>query len=337
MANVTTTDTLKELLAERILILDGAMGTMVQRRKLTEADFRGERFKNHPKDLKGNNDLLVLTRPDVISDIHHEYLDAGADIIETNTFSSNSVAQSDYGLESVVYELNVAGARLARHAADEWTRRTPDRPRLVAGSMGPTNRILSISPDVNNPAYRNITFDQLREAFKEQARGLIDGGCDLLLLETIVDTLNAKAGIVAIEEVFEEKGVRLPLMISVTITDRSGRTLSGQTIDAFWISIAHARPFTVGVNCALGARDMRPYVEELARHADCYISCYPNAGLPNAFGEYDELPGDTAGALREFADGTLVNIVGGCCGTTPDHIRAIAAAVNGLPPRVTPM
>ena len=324
--------TLTELLERRILILDGAMGTMVQRRRLTEEDFRGARFAQHARDLRGNNDVLVLTRPDVISEIHHEYLEAGADIIETSTFSSNRVAQSDYGLESIVYELNVEGARLARAAADEWTNRTPDRPRFVAGSMGPTNRILSISPDVNNPAFRNVTFDELREAFKEQARGLIDGGCDLLLLETIVDTLNAKAGIVAIEEVFEERGVRLPLMISVTITDRSGRTLSGQTIDAFWVSIAHARPFSVGVNCALGARDMRQYVAELARIADCYVTCYPNAGLPNAFGEYDEQPADTASALREFASSGFVNIVGGCCGTTPDHIRSIADAVDGVPP-----
>jgi 5-methyltetrahydrofolate--homocysteine methyltransferase len=325
--------TLTELLARRILILDGAMGTMVQRRRLTEEDFRGARFARHGRDLRGNNDVLVLTRPDVISAIHHQYLEAGADIIETSTFSSNRIAQSDYGLESIVYELNVEGARLARTAADEWTRRTPDRPRFVAGSMGPTNRILSISPDVNNPAFRNVTFDELREAFREQARGLIDGGCDILLLETIVDTLNAKAAVVAIEEVFEEKGVRLPLSISVTVTDRSGRTLSGQTIDAFWVSIAHAKPFSVGVNCALGARDMRQYVAELARIANCYITCYPNAGLPNAFGEYDEQPADTASALREFASSGLVNIVGGCCGTTPDHIREIAGAVEGLSPR----
>ncbi len=328
------TRTLHDLLAHRILILDGAMGTMIQRHTLTEADFRGARFANHSHDLRGDNDILVLTRPEVIAGIHREYLAAGADIIETNSFNSNAIAQADYGLERLVYELNFECARLARAAADEYTALTPDQPRFVAGSMGPTNRILSISPDVNNPAFRNITFDELRDAFKEQVRGLIDGGCDLLLLETIVDTLNAKAGIVAIEEVFEEKGVRLPLMISVTITDRSGRTLSGQTIDAFWVSIAHAKPFSVGVNCALGARDMRPYVEDLARNADCYVSCYPNAGLPNAFGEYDELPNDTAGALREFADGNLVNIVGGCCGTTPDHIRAIAAAVKGLTPRV---
>ncbi len=324
---------LSALLRERILVLDGAMGTMIQRHRLTEADFRGTRFAGHGHDLRGNNDLLTLTRPDVIAAIHRDYLAAGSDLIETNTFSSNAIAQSDYGLESIVYEMNVEGARLARAAADEWTANTPARPRFVAGSMGPTNRILSISPDVNNPAYRNMTFDQLREAFKEQVRGLIDGGCDLLLLETIVDTLNAKAGLVAIEEVFDEKGLRLPVMISVTVTDRSGRTLSGQTIDAFWVSVAHARPFSVGVNCALGARDMRQYVEELAQNASCYLSCYPNAGLPNAFGEYDEQPVDTAAALREFAEAGLVNIVGGCCGTTPDHIRAIAAQVASLPPR----
>ncbi len=324
---------LTDLLAKRILVLDGAMGTMIQRHRPTEADFRGRRFKDHARDLKGNNDLLVLTRPDVIESIHRQYLEAGSDIIETNTFSSTAIAQADYGLESVVYELNVEGAKLAKAAAAEWTARTPDRPRFVAGSMGPTNRILSISPDVNNPAFRNMTFDQLCEAYKEQVRGLVAGGCDLLLLETIVDTLNAKAGIVAIEDVFEEQGVRLPLMISVTITDRSGRTLSGQTIDAFWISIAHARPFSVGLNCALGARDMRPYVAELARVADCYVSCYPNAGLPNAFGEYDERPADTAGFLREFAESGFVNIVGGCCGRTPDHIREIATSVRELPPR----
>src|SRR5688572_17907491 len=286
--------TLDQLLATRILVLDGAMGTMIQQHKLTEADFRGSRFADHGRDLRGDNDLLVLTRPDVIASIHREYLEAGSDIIETNSFNSNAIAQSDYGLESIVYELNLQAATLARAAADEYTARTPDRPRFVAGSMGPTNRILSISPDVNNPASRNMTFDELRDAFKEQVGGLLEGGCDLLLLETIVDTLNAKAGLVAIEEVFEERRVRVPVMISVTVTDRSGRTLSGQTIDAFWVSVAHAHPFSVGLNCALGARDMRPYVEELARIADCHISCYPNAGLPNAFGEYDEHPNDTA-------------------------------------------
>jgi 5-methyltetrahydrofolate--homocysteine methyltransferase len=337
MADITLLD---RLLADRILVLDGAMGTMIQRHGLTEADFRGQRFANHPRDLRGNNDLLILTRPDVITGIHHQYLEAGSDIIETNTFSSTAIAQSDYALESIVYELNVEGARLARAACDAWTRRTPDRPRFVAGSMGPTNRILSISPDVNNPGFRNMTFDQLKDAYREQARGLIDGGSDLLLLETIVDTLNAKAAIVAFEEVYEERGTpdaeRLPLMISVTITDRSGRTLSGQTVDAFWVSIAHARPFSVGINCALGARDMRPYLAELARVATCYISCYPNAGLPNAFGQYDEQPNDTGGYLGEFAASGFVNIVGGCCGTTPDHIKAIGHAVNGQKPRAVP-
>src|SRR4051812_9080907 len=331
---IDRTGILHDLLSRRILVLDGAMGTMIQRHRLTEQDFRGDRFSAHSHDLKGDNDVLVLTRPDVIAGIHREYLEAGSDIIETNSFNSNAIAQADYGLEGLVYELNLNAAKLARAAADEYSAITPDQPRFVAGSMGPTNRILSISPDVNNPAFRNMTFDQLREAFKEQVRGLVDGGCDLLLLETIVDTLNAKAGIVAIEEVFEEKGVRLPLMISATITDRSGRTLSGQTIDAFWVSIAHARPFSVGINCALGARDMRPYLAELAQIAPCYVSCYPNAGLPNAFGQYDEQPGDTGGYLREFATSGFVNIVGGCCGTTPEHIAAIAEGVDGLAPRV---
>jgi 5-methyltetrahydrofolate--homocysteine methyltransferase len=329
--------TLDALLATRILVLDGAMGTMVQRHQLTEADFRGARFKDHPKDLRGNNDVLVLTRPDVIAEIHRQYLEAGADIIETNTFSGTAIAQGDYGLEALVYELNLEGAKLARAACDEYNAKDPTRPRFVAGSIGPTNRILSISPDVNNPAFRNMTFDALRDAFKEQARGLIDGGCDLLLVETIVDTLNVKAAIVAIEELYEERRTpidqRLPLMISVTITDRSGRTLSGQTIDAFWVSIAHAKPFSVGINCALGARDMRPYLAELARIARCYVSCYPNAGLPNAFGAYDEEASQTGGYLREFATSGFVNIVGGCCGTTPDHIASIAQGVVGLAPR----
>jgi 5-methyltetrahydrofolate--homocysteine methyltransferase len=326
-------DTLLELLRQRVLILDGAMGTMIQRHKLTEADFRGERFRNHPRDLKGNSDVLVLTRPDVIGEIHHEYLEAGADIIETNTFTSSAIAQADYGLEALAYELSAAGARIARGAADEWIRRTPDRPRFVAGSIGPMNRTLSISPDVNNPAFRGMTFDQACAAYEDHVRGLVDGGVDLLLLETIFDTLNAKAAIFAIENVFEQRHVRLPLLISVTITDRSGRTLSGQTLDAFYTSIRHARPFAVGMNCALGAREMRPYLEELARLAETFVICYPNAGLPNAFGEYDEHPDETARLLREFVSSGLANIVGGCCGTTPDHIRAIAAAVTGLKPR----
>jgi 5-methyltetrahydrofolate--homocysteine methyltransferase len=324
---------LDDLLRQRILVLDGAMGTMIQRHVLEEADFRGERFADHSHDVKGDNDLLVLTRPDVIAEIHRQYLEAGSDIIETNTFNSTAISQGDYALESIVYELNREGARLAHQACVEWTARTPDRPRFAAGAMGPTNRTLSISPDVNDPAFRALTFDQLSAAYKEQVRGLVDGGCDLILLETIFDTLNAKAAIVAIEEVFEATGVRLPLMISVTVTDRSGRTLSGQMIDAFWVSIAHARPFSVGINCALGARDMRPYLAELARIAGCWVSCYPNAGLPNPFGQYDELPHDTAAYLREFAESGFVNIVGGCCGTTPEHIAAIAETVRGLPPR----
>jgi 5-methyltetrahydrofolate--homocysteine methyltransferase len=330
-------DTLQILLTSRILILDGAMGTMIQRYKLTEADFRGERFKDHPLDLKGDSDVLVLTRPDVISAIHHEYLAAGADIIETNTFGATAIAQADYALEPYVYEMNVEGARLAKAAAAEWTAKTPDRPRFVAGSMGPTNRTLSISPDVNNPAFRAATFDAMRDAFAEQVRGLIDGGADIVLLETIFDTLVAKAALVAIEHVFEEKGTRLPLMISVTITDRSGRTLSGQTLDAFYVSIRHAKPFSVGINCALGARDMRPYMADLAAIAECYVTSYPNAGLPNAFGEYDEQPDETGALLRDFAASGLVNVLGGCCGTTPDHIKAIAAAVEGVAPRPLPV
>src|SRR5262245_12403502 len=330
---MNTLDTLNRALAGRLLILDGAMGTMIQRRGLTEADFRGERFAAHAGDLKGNNDLLVLTRPDVIRDIHREYLAAGADIIETNTFNSNAISQSDYKLEPLCYELNVAAARLAREAADEFTAKTPDRPRFVAGAFGPANRTLSLSPDVNNPAFRAITFDQLRAAYADQARGLIDGGVDLLLVETIFDTLNCKAAIAAIQEVQEEKGVTLPLMISVTITDRSGRTLSGQTLDAFYLSIEHARPWGVGLNCALGARERRPHLEELARLATSWISVYPSAGLPNAFGEYDELPADTSALIRGFAEDGLANIVGGCCGTTPDHIGAIARAVSDMTPR----
>ena len=327
---------LEALLDERILVMDGAMGTMIQRRQLDEAAFRGDRFAGHGHDLKGNNDLLVLTRPDVIGDIHRAFLEAGSDIVETNTFSSTAIAQSDYGLEAVAYELNVAGARLARAAADEWTRRTPDRPRFVAGAIGPTNRTLSISPDVNDPGLRASTFDAMRDAYAEQTRGLLDGGCDLLLVETIFDTLNAKAALVAIHDVFDARGAAVPLMISVTVTDRSGRTLSGQTIDAFYVSIRHAKPLSVGINCALGARDMRPYLAELAAIAECRVSCYPNAGLPNAFGEYDETPAETAGLLGEFAESGLVNIVGGCCGTTPEHVAALARAVDGAPPRAVP-
>ena len=333
---MTSTERLHALLATRILLLDGAMGTMIQRHTLDEADFRGDRFRTHPHDLKGNGDVLALTRPDVIGGIHREYLAAGADILETNTFSSTAIAQADYGLESLAYELNLEGTRVAKAAADEWSARTPDRPRFVAGAMGPTNRTLSISPDVDNPATRAVTFDQVREAYRDQVRGLIDGGADLLLLETIFDTLNAKAAIAAILEIFEERGVELPLMLSATITDRSGRTLSGQMIDAFYASVRHAKPFSVGLNCALGAEQMRPYMAELARIAECHVTSYPNAGLPNAFGEYDEQPADTARLLRDFAESGFVNILGGCCGTTPDHIRAVDDAIKGLPPRQRP-
>ena len=332
----TVSERLETILADRIVLLDGAMGTMIQGQGLDESDFRGDRFPDHPIDLQGDNDLLVLTRPDVISAIHAEYLEAGADIIETNTFNGSAVAQADYGLQSVIYELNLRAAELARAEAAQWTRLTPDRPRFVAGAIGPTNKPLSISPDVNDPTARSVDFDAVRDAYAEQTRGLIDGGCDLLMVETVFDTLNAKAAIVAIADVLQEKKVEIPLMISVTITDRSGRTLSGQTIDAFWVSVAHARPFSVGINCALGAREMRPYIAELSRIAPVYISCYPNAGLPNAFGEYDETPDQTSELLREFATSGFVNMLGGCCGTTPDHIRAIARAVDGVPPRSRP-
>ncbi|MCC6558967.1 MAG: methionine synthase [Polyangiaceae bacterium] len=327
---------LNELLETRILCLDGAMGTMIQRAGLTEADYRGERFRDHPLELKGDCDLLSLTRPDVVRGVHDTYLEAGADIIETNTFAATAVAQADYRMEPVVYEINLRAAEIARDAAAAWTARTPSRPRFVAGSIGPLNRSLSLSPDVNDPALRSVTFDEVRRAYAEQVRGLIDGGCDILLAETAFDTLNIKAAIVAMEEVFAEKGRRLPIMLSATITDKSGRTLSGQTIDAFWTSVEHARPVTVGVNCALGAAEMRPYVAELARIAPVKVSCYPNAGLPNAFGEYDELPETTAGLLRELAEAGLVNVLGGCCGTTPDHIRALVRAIEGLPPRRPP-
>ena len=309
---------------------------MVQGHRLDEEGFRGERYRDHPQPLKNNIDLLVLTRPQIISDIHNAYLEAGADIIETNTFASTSIAQADYGLESAAYELNLAGATLARHAADAWTERTPERPRFVAGAIGPTNRTLSISPDVGNPAFRASTFEQIRRAYREQVRGLIDGGVELLLLETIFDTLNAKAAIAAMLDEFEARGRELPIMISATITDRSGRTLSGQTLDAFYVSIRHARPLSVGLNCAFGARELRPYVAELARIAGEYVTCHPNAGLPNAFGGYDEEPSQTSALLREFADAGLLNIVGGCCGTTPAHIRAIAQAVKDLRPRERP-
>ncbi|UJR79701.1 methionine synthase [Sandaracinus amylolyticus] len=330
------TPRLESLLRERIVVLDGAMGTMIQRHKPTEADYRGKRFVDHKVDLKGNNDLLCLTRPDLIRQLHSEYFAAGSDMVETNTFSSTSIAQADYDLSHLAYELNVRSAELALEAAREWTKKTPDRPRFVAGAIGPLNRTLSISPDVNDPGFRAVTFEQVKAAYTEQINGLIDGGVDLLLVETIFDTLNAKAALVAIEEVFAKRNTRLPVMISVTITDRSGRTLSGQTVDAFWASVEHANPMSVGINCALGATEMRPFLAELARAATTRISCYPNAGLPNAFGGYDETPETTGRLLAEFAEAGFVNIVGGCCGTTPDHIASIAKQTAKLKPRQVP-
>ena len=327
---------LQNALARRILILDGGMGTMIQSYRLEEADYRGERFADWPSDVKGNNDLLLLTRPDVIQAIERAYLDAGADILETNTFNATRVSQADYGMEAIVYELNVEGARLARQVADAKTAETPDRPRFVAGVLGPTSRTCSISPDVNNPGYRNVTFDELVENYSEATRGLIDGGADLILIETIFDTLNAKAAIFAVQGVFEETGVELPIMISGTITDASGRTLSGQTTEAFWNSVRHANPLSVGLNCALGARELRPYLAELAAKAGTHVSAHPNAGLPNAFGEYDETPAQMAEVVGEFAASGLLNIIGGCCGTTPGHIQAIAEAVAKYPPRTVP-
>ncbi len=326
---------LRALLDQRILILDGAMGTMIQRRRLAEADYRGARFADHPKELKGNNDLLLLTQPEVIRAIHADYLDAGADIVETNTFNATSLSQADYGLEALAYELNVAGSRLAREAADEYSAKTPGRPRFVAGVLGPTSRTASISPDVNDPGYRNVTFDELVAAYTEAVRGLCDGGADLILVETIFDTLNAKAALFAVEQHFDAIGRRLPIMISGTITDASGRTLSGQTTEAFWNSLRHARPLSFGLNCALGAKELRQYVEELSRIADCFVSAHPNAGLPNPLSPtgYDETPEMLAAEIADWARHGLVNIAGGCCGTTPDHIRAIAQALATMPPR----
>jgi len=325
---------LPALMRERILLIDGAMGTMIQQHKLTEADFRGERLAGHPSDLKGNNDLLVLTRPDVIGQIHADYLAAGADLIETNTFGATRVAQDDYGLGSLAREMNVAAARLAREACDRFS--SADKPRFVAGALGPTPRTASISPDVNDPGARNTSFDELREAYREQAEGLLEGGCDLFLVETIFDTLNAKAAIFALDELMEETGERLPVIISGTVTDASGRILSGQTVGAFWHSVRHARPLAVGLNCALGAALMRPYIEELSRLAgDTFISCYPNAGLPNPMSEtgFDETPDVTGSLMEDFARSGFLNLVGGCCGTTPEHIAAIAGRVRAYRPR----
>jgi len=312
------------------------MGTMIQRHKLNEEHYRGERFADHSKDVKGNNDLLVLTQPQVIEEIHGEYLAAGADLIETNTFNAQRISLADYHMEELGYEMNVAAAKLARSAADAWSAKTPDKPRFVAGAVGPTNRTASISPKVNDPGYRNVSFDELREAYKEQVRGLIDGGADIILIETIFDTLNAKAAGFATLEVFEEKDLELPIMISGTITDRSGRTLSGQTAEAFWYSMRHLKPFSIGLNCALGAELMRPYIAELAHVADVRISAYPNAGLPNAMGEYDESPDEMACKVEPWLADGLINVVGGCCGSTPDHIAHIAKHAKGHKPRALP-
>jgi len=328
---------LTRLLHERILVMDGAMGTMIQRHRLSESDFRGS-FHDHGHDLKGDMDLLVITKPGVIREIHDQYLAAGADIIETNTFSATGIAQTDYGMQARAHEINFTAARIARECADSWTARTPDKPRFVAGAMGPTNRTASISPDVDDPGARNVTYDELVTAYGEAVAGLAEGGADLILVETIFDTLNAKAALFAVESYFDRVGRRLPLIVSGTITDASGRTLSGQTPEAFWNAVRHAKPLAVGLNCALGAALMRPYIEEIARVADTFVSCYPNAGLPNPMSDtgYDEAPEQTSRLLGDFARSGFVNIVGGCCGTTPEHIRAISEAVKTLPPRVLP-
>ncbi len=337
--------TIRQCLQERILIIDGAMGTMIQRYKLEEKDYRGERFKNWHCDVKGNNDLLSITQPQIIKEIHKQYLDAGADIIETNTFSGTTIAQADYDMQSLAYELNVAAAKCAREAIEEY-RAAPSnppngggpKPLFVAGAIGPLNKTLSLSPDVNNPGYRAVTFDEVVAAYYEQISGLVDGGVDILLIETIFDTLNAKAAIYAVKKYFRgTKKAELPVMISGTITDASGRTLSGQTLEAFYVSVMHAKPLSIGLNCALGAAEMRSHIEELSSIAACYTSAYPNAGLPNAMGEYDEQPEQTAHFIEEWAEKGFVNIVGGCCGTTPEHIRHIAENVRKMQPRILPV
>ena len=332
---------LTRLLRTRILVMDGAMGTLIQQHRLSEADFRGAPscgLHDHVRDLRGDNDLLVLTQPEVIRAMHNAYLEAGADMIETNTFSATSIAQADYGLETRAREINFAAARIARECCDAWTALTPDQPRFVAGALGPTNRTASISPDVNDPGARNVTFDALAASYGDAVAGLAEGGADLILVETVFDTLNAKAALFAVESYFDRIGRRLPIVVSGTITDASGRTLSGQTPEAFWNAVRHVRPLAVGLNCALGAALMRPYIEEIARVADTFVSCYPNAGLPNPMSDtgYDETPAQTSRLIRDFAQSGFVNIVGGCCGTTPAHIRAIAEAVRSLPPRQVP-
>lgn len=324
---------IQEILKNRILILDGAMGTMIQRHKLEEDDFRKGWFENHPKSLKGNNDLLSLTRPEIIQDIHRKYFEAGADIAETNTFSGTWIAQADYGLEKFVYDINYQSAKIAREIADEFTRSNPNKPRFVAGSIGPTNRTASISPDVNDPGFRGISFDELVDAYKDQINALMDGGVDILLVETVFDTLNAKAALFAIDVVFEDRNIKLPIMVSGTITDQSGRTLTGQTTEAFLISVAHMPLLTIGLNCALGASMMRPYLQVLDQKSSFGVSAHPNAGLPNEFGKYDETPELMAEQIKEFLDEGLVNIIGGCCGTTPEHIQAIAEMAKNYAPR----
>jgi 5-methyltetrahydrofolate--homocysteine methyltransferase len=335
---MNTEQQLKQLLSHRIVIIDGAMGTMIQRYKLQEQDYRGERFKNWPSDLKGNNELLSLTQPDIIKTIHKEYLQAGADIIETNTFNCQAISLADYDMQSLAYEMNVASAQLAKQSVAEHASATGKTTAdfFVAGALGPMNKTLSLSPDVNNPGYRSVTFDEVADAYYEQIRGLVDGGVDVLMVETIFDTLNAKAAIYSINKFSRETKQKLPVMISGTITDASGRTLSGQTLEAFYISVMHADPISIGLNCALGAEQMRTHIEELSEIASCYVSAYPNAGLPNAMGEYDESPEQTAAIISEFAKEGWVNIVGGCCGTTPDHIQAIAKAVKQYSPRRLP-
>lgn len=333
--------TIQDCLKERILIIDGAMGTMIQRHKLSEADYRGERFKDWHCDVKGNNDLLSITQPEIITDIHKQYLDAGADIIETNTFSSTSIAMADYEMQSLAYELNLASAKCAKVAIQQYyiQNSKTENPKFIAGAIGPLNKTLSLSPDVNNPGYRAVTFDEVVNAYYEQVKGLVDGDVDILLIETIFDTLNAKAAIFAIKKYFREnpKALKKEIMISGTITDASGRTLSGQTLEAFYTSVMHAKPISIGLNCALGAKEMRPHIEELSQIASCYVSAYPNAGLPNAMGEYDEHPEETAHYLEDWAKEGWVNIVGGCCGTTPDHIKHIAEQVKNISPRQLPV
>lgn len=328
---------IRKELENRILVIDGAMGTMIQKHQPTEATYRGTRFKNWHLDVKNNSDIMNLTQPELIESIHRQYLEAGADIIETNTFAATAIAQADFELEAYAYEMNLEGARIARRAADDYTKKNPAKPRFVAGAIGPLNKTLSLSPDVNNPGYRAVSFDEVVAAYTEQVRGLVDGGVDLLLIETIFDTLNAKAAIFAIKKYFREhKLPPLPVMISGTITDASGRTLSGQTLEAFYTSVMHAHPLSVGLNCALGAKEMRPHIAELSQLAACYVSAYPNAGLPNAMGEYDETPEETSHFLEDWAREGYVNIVGGCCGTTPDHIKHIADHVKNISPRTLP-